>query len=181
MSLHITSPISLDSWLALGEELFVISDASAWWLGDWLVYGQDRYPDRYRRALEETSLQYKTLRNYAWVARKFPASRRRDTLSLQHHAEVAALSEGEQDTWLNLAERHRWSVSELRRWLKAERETMSGAAQTFGLELDPERFERWRAAADLADLTLEEWISTVLDHETETVLAKIGGSLKTLS
>ncbi len=32
----------------------------------------------------------------AWVARRFPVSRRRDTVSFQHHAEVAALPEPEQ-------------------------------------------------------------------------------------
>ena len=41
-------------------------------------------------------LDYQTLRNYAWVARRFAMSRRRDTLSFGHHAEVPALPEPEQ-------------------------------------------------------------------------------------
>jgi hypothetical protein len=41
--------------------------------------------------------------NYAWVARRFAMSRRRDTLSFGHHAEVAALPEPEQDFWLREA------------------------------------------------------------------------------
>src|SRR4051794_1179444 len=98
-SLAFPAPLAMADWLAIGEELFVINDASAWWLGDWLVYGQSRYPDRYKRAVEETSLHYKTLRNYSWVARKFDVSRRHDGLSFQHHAEVAGLSAEQQDAW----------------------------------------------------------------------------------
>src|SRR4051794_37559204 len=75
-SLSFSAPLAMGDWLAIGEELFIINDASAWWLGDWLVYGQNRYPDRYKRAIDGTALHYKTLRNYAWVARKFDVSRR---------------------------------------------------------------------------------------------------------
>jgi hypothetical protein len=38
-------------------------------------------------------------------------SRRRDTLSFGHHAEVATLSEPEQDYWLRKAEEHRWPTA----------------------------------------------------------------------
>lgn len=37
-------------------------------------------------------------------------SRRRDTLSFGHHAEVAARAEPEQDYWLRQAEEHCWPV-----------------------------------------------------------------------
>ena len=49
-------------------------------------------------------LDYQTLRNYAWVARRFPAGRRRAGVSFAHHAEVARLPEPEQDYWLRRAE-----------------------------------------------------------------------------
>jgi hypothetical protein len=107
----------------------MISDASAWWLGDWLVYGENRFPDRYKSAIEETILSYKTLRNYAWVARRFSASRRRDTLSLHHHAEVAALPLADQESWLDRTEQNRWSVIELRRSLQSYRNRVSGSRQ----------------------------------------------------
>ena len=63
--------------------------SSAWCLGDRLVYGEDACSGPYRNAIEQTSLDYQTLRNSAWVARRFSLSRRRDTLSLAHHAEEA--------------------------------------------------------------------------------------------
>jgi hypothetical protein len=173
-SLSFPAPIAMGDWLAIGRELFVINDASAWWLGDWLIYGQNRYPDRYKRAVEGTSLQYKTLRNYAWVARKFEPGRRRGGLSFQHHAEVAGLPFEEQDLWLSRAEQHGWSVAALRRRLREDRAIGSdgpaNARETLGFELHPERRRRWQEAAERAGSTLDEWISTVLDQETGSVL-----------
>jgi hypothetical protein len=173
-SLAFPAPLAMGDWLAIGEELFVINDASAWWLGDWLVYGQNRFPDRYKRAVEETSLHYKTLRNYAWVARKFDVSRRHDGLSFQHHAEVAGLPAEEQDAWLTHAEQHGWSVSMLRKRRRGHRGTepdeLAGTHETLGFDLYPERHKRWQEAAGRAGRTLDEWIAAVLDQETGSVL-----------
>lgn len=173
-SLSFPAPLAIGDWLAIGHELFVINDASSWWLGDWLVYGQSRYPDRYRRAVEGTALHYKTLRNYAWVARKFAPSRRHDALSFQHHAEVAGLPEEEQDAWLDRAEQDGWSVAALRRRLRGHRadepDALAEARETLGFDLYPERRRRWEEAAERAGTTLDEWISAVLDQETGSVL-----------
>src|SRR5690242_627981 len=91
--------LTFDEWMSAGRQIARISTASAWWIGDWLSYGERAYGSRYRIAVDLTSFDYKTLRNYVWVARRFELSRRRDSLSFQHHAEVAALAEPEQDLW----------------------------------------------------------------------------------
>lgn len=111
--------MAFERWVGIGSYLSHVISASAWCLGDWLVYGEGRFNDRYRNAIEMTSLDYQTLRNHAWVARRFPMSRRRDRLSFTHHAEVAALLEPEQDVWLRKAEEQGWSVKRLRREVKA--------------------------------------------------------------
>jgi hypothetical protein len=111
--------MSFDKWLGVGSYLSSIFSSSAWCLGDWLVYGEATFNGRYHDAITLTSLDYQTLRNHAWVARAFPLSRRRDTLSFTHHAEVAALTEPEQDFWLRKAEEHGWSAKRLRREVKA--------------------------------------------------------------
>src|SRR5918997_1429511 len=98
--LSLPSEMTFDSWRELGSRVIHIANCSAWWLGDWIVYGEQSYGDRYEQAITDTSLRYQTLRNYAWVARRFPMSRRRDTLSFGHHAEVAGLPDDEQDMWL---------------------------------------------------------------------------------
>ena len=77
------------------------------------------YEGRYREAVERTGLDYQTLRNYARIARRFEVSRRRETLSFGHHAELASLSEPEQDFWLRKAEQFSWSTSRLRREVRA--------------------------------------------------------------
>ncbi|MGW7264878.1 LmbU family transcriptional regulator [Streptomyces sp. NPDC054842] len=117
------------SWEQIGTNLRELVNSSAWWLGDWLIYGEATYGwRRYKEAVERTGLDYQTLRNYAWVARRFEHDRRRDGLSFAHHAEVTRLSPPEQDYWLRKAEQHKWSRNELRRALRAGLAVQSDAA-----------------------------------------------------
>ncbi|MEV4020458.1 LmbU family transcriptional regulator [Nonomuraea angiospora] len=167
LGLRLPVDMPFESWRKIGDQLSVIADSSAWWLGDWLVYGAEYFPDRYRIALTKTSLSYKTLRNYAWVARKFPMSRRRDTLSLQHHAEVAALPEDEQEIWLTRAETEGWPQSKLRKEIQASRahaQDSSQAKVTISVEVSSAQEQRWTAAARTAAVPLPEWIADTLDE-----------------
>ena len=90
--LQLPQRLPFQRWLDIGRQLSAVCTSAAWCLGDWLVFGEKAYAGRYREAIEQTGLDYQTLRNYAWVARKFIMSRRRDTISFGHHAEVAALA-----------------------------------------------------------------------------------------
>jgi hypothetical protein len=166
--LYLPSALTYEDWAQVGKQICLLSDSSAWWLGDWLVYGQDRYGDRYQRAVAATALDYQTLRNYAWVARQFPVSRRRDSLSFQHHAEVAALSEEEQEIWLDRAILSGWSRNELRRQLREERNALRRGDESDPIVLrvavDPDRERRWHEAADRMACSLDEWIALVLDQ-----------------
>jgi hypothetical protein len=106
--------LPFEAWLGVGAQLSAVATSSAWCLGDWLIYGRAAYGSRYREAIGRTGLDYQTLRNYAWVAGRFELSRRRDTLSFGHHAELAALPGAEQDFWLRKAEEFGWSTTRLR-------------------------------------------------------------------
>ncbi|WP_229909656.1 LmbU family transcriptional regulator [Streptomyces flavofungini] len=186
-SLDLPVDLPLDRWRSLGAHIAVIADSSSWWLGDWLIYGQAHYPDRYKIALADTSLSYQTLRNYAWVAGRFGVARRRGRLSFQHHAEVAGLDERAQDHWLEQAERHGWSRNELRRHIREslrapERRpvgeaarpgpelgsgTASGSGDTqaaIRFKITTERRIRWQKAAANQGQALAEWIVSVLDR-----------------
>jgi hypothetical protein len=146
MGLQLARRLSYDSWLRIGKQLSVIVNSSAWCLGDWLAYGEVAYTGRYRDAIESTSLDYQTLRNYAWVAKRFTLSRRRTALSFGHHAEVAALPEPEQEFWLRKAEGLGWSRNELRREVRASlRERRTGPQAAYP---DPPARE---PSADVAD------------------------------
>ncbi len=128
MGLQFPRQMSYESWLRIGGKLSSVANSSAWCLGDWVAYGEVAYDGRYRDAIERTSLDYQTLRNYAWVARRFALSRRRDKLSFGHHAEVAALPEVEQDFWLRKAEEASWSRNQLRREVRASLRERDGSA-----------------------------------------------------
>ncbi|MBQ6641595.1 MAG: LmbU family transcriptional regulator [Saccharopolyspora sp.] len=165
--LQIVEPVTLEDWRAIGETLATVSSASAWWIGDWLVYGQDAYPDRYKRAIDRTMLDYQTLRNYSWVARKFAPSRRRKSLSFQHHVEVAGLRPEEQDHWLELSEKFKWSKNALRKQIKNSSERAAGecADSSFNvqLELNQNRVQSWESAAQRSNRSLQSWIVSTLD------------------
>lgn len=112
---------SLGMWEKLGTNLLSFADSSAWWIADWLVYGESTFHDRYVEAIKRTSLSYQTLRNYTWVARRFPLSRRRHSLSFSHHLEVVALEQPQQDYWLRKAEELGWSRNKLRGQVRSSR------------------------------------------------------------
>ncbi|MEV4380639.1 LmbU family transcriptional regulator [Streptosporangium sp. NPDC049644] len=185
--LQFPTQIPFANWESIGRQLSLIADSSAWWLGDWLVYGEKQYADRYRTAIERTSLDYQTLRNYAWVARRFGLPRRRDKLSFAHHAEVAALSAPEQDLWLQRAEQHAWSRNRLRKELRqaaalrngegepaeapsppvngAGTGVPAGSGLAVKLQLSPsqEQLERWEFAARKHNCDLANWMVLVLE------------------
>ena len=174
---HLILPerLTVDSWRHIGEQISCIAQASAWWLGDWLIYGQDKYPDRYKRAMLGTSLDYQTLKNYAWVARRFEPSRRRDRLSFQHHVEVAALPLTEQDSWLTRAEEFGWSRNELRRQLRSQIEGPSqGRDQRpdvlLQLAFNKQHIDSWQAAADKVGVSFSDWVRAVLDDASAMIL-----------
>lgn len=170
--------IPLDEWSRIGRQIFVVHESSSWWLGDWLIYGQSQYPDRYKRAIAETSLDYQTLRNYAWVARRFSISRRRESLSFQHHAELASLPESEQDEWLDRAEKFAWSRNGLRNRLKASRNSGQNGDKTTHDRLNiqmnvlPDRKERWQEAAASTEQDLLSWILSILDEAALRVISE---------
>ncbi len=184
--------LSERSWERIGASLRELVNSSAWWLGDWLIFGETTYGlRRYREAIERTGLDYQTLRNYAWVARRFEHHRRRDSLSFAHHAEVTRLSPPEQDYWLGKAEQRKWSRNELRRAVRASlteqrdktsippsivdekrdvpRTTESADAvnhrrkATLTLELPADRLDCYSKVAAAHGLPVDEWVTQVLD------------------
>ncbi|TCC36288.1 LmbU family transcriptional regulator [Kribbella speibonae] len=178
-------------WELVGMELLRAANSSAWWIADWLAYGESTFQDRYQEAVRKTSLSYQTLRNYVWVARQFALPRRRDHLSFGHHAEVAALDPPEQDYWLRKAEEFTWSRNKLRMEVRAslrERRLAQSKPDTdedsvevtpvpaggrtsatmdnveaVNFKLPREQLNRLTLAANSHGLSLEEWVVLVLD------------------
>jgi hypothetical protein len=168
--------LSLEGWKHVGERIGMYSDAASWWLGDWLNFGRMKYGRRYKEGIAITGLEYQTLRNYAMVARRFDVSRRRDGLSFQHHAEVCALQNEEQEQWLDLSVDNSWSKAKLRRALAAHRARPDQAGGTvFRIVLEPTREDWWRAAATRSGCALEVWVKRVLDAAARVTPPSAGG------
>ena len=180
--LQLPQRLPFERWLHIGTQLSALSTSAAWCLGDWLVFGEQAYAGRYRQAIERTSLDYQTLRNYAWVAKRFSLARRRDKLSFGHHCEVAALPEPEQDFWLRKAEEHHWPVKQLRREVRAslaERSAGNHEQATEGegqhawvllklqIRLSPGQLEAWQVAADKASLSVQDWAAQALQYASD--------------
>lgn len=174
VGLHMPRGLSFEEWSRAGRQLSGILDSSAWWLGDWLVFGKTHYADCYQIAIQGAGLRYQTLRNYAWVARRFDVERRRPGLSFQHHAEVASLPVAEQDELLDHAEHEVWTTKQLRSAFRrcrridaAEHALPAGSSR---IDVPPDRVTVWRRAADTAGVDFEHWVRTMLDRAATTTL-----------
>jgi hypothetical protein len=176
VGLRIPSNLSFEDWERAGCQLSGIVDSSSWWLGDWLVYGKKHYSDGYKRAIRAANLQYQTLRNYAWVARRFDLSRRRSSLSFQHHAEVASLPQDEQEFWLDQAEQAMWTTKQLRNRIRNNRIDLDNTSGNPSLipriEVADLRLSWWRKAAEEIGIEFENWVLSTLDYAARQALGE---------
>lgn len=132
---------TLDAWANHGRKLGQAERALGWAVGAWWNAGE-RFGERVAivQAADWNGPSHKTCRNYGSVVNQIPASRRQDTLSFAHHAEVAGLPEDEADEILAQAARQALStgnpppVNQIRQIVKArrrrQREEVLGAATT---------------------------------------------------
>lgn len=124
--------------VATGAFLQAVDECAAWWWGDflaeycgWSLKKDERdagskfdaltaveklkhYTARYAAIAGK---EPKTLSMWKSVSEAFKSSRRREDLTWSHHAEAkfgSGADEAVADNWLDLAEKHRWSVSQLR-------------------------------------------------------------------
>lgn len=107
--------LPFETWLSYAPLLRKITNASLWWWGDYIRFGERKYGEMYSQALEESDYSYGTLKNAVWICDKFELSRRHDNLTMSHHAEVAGVEEKEiQDRFLEECGKEGWTQHELR-------------------------------------------------------------------
>lgn len=173
-SLQISSDLTYERWVHVGCQLSGVVDSSSWWLGDWLVFGKRQYGDRYQRAIRAAGLRYQTLRNYAWVARRFPVPDRRARLSFQHHAEVASLPVPLREWWLDRAESESWTTKQLRRQIKDGHPSELSEERRVSLlprfPVTDDRLNWWRRAADQSGANFLNWMTETLDQAAKEAL-----------
>lgn len=136
-SLSFGRDLSYEEWETVGFELFRIEEAWQWWVGDWINYGEKKYGETYKAAIEVTGKSESTLKTVASVCRKFETCRRRH-VSFSHHAEVSALEPDRQDDLLDRIETEGLTKRQLRE-------------EIHGKSKQPCYFDRFQKVWDKAD------------------------------
>jgi len=101
-------------WQQCGAFIHEAEKSVQFWIGDWLNFGEKTWGKRYEEAIQQTGLEYQTLRDYKWVASSMPLSLRNDKLSFYHHRELASLEPEQQTYLLNKAVAESWSLIKLK-------------------------------------------------------------------
>lgn len=113
-ALVIKEGVSYEKWLKCGEFLSKVEGATHWWIGDWVNYGDNRWGEKYKEALEKTNFAYQTLADDSRICSNFEITRRRIKLPYSYHRDVMALNQEEQDELLEKAEKENWTRAKLR-------------------------------------------------------------------
>jgi hypothetical protein len=124
--LALPADMSLDEWAELGGRLGSALTSTAWWVGDWLVYAWQRWPESQDRAavltrLADLGFEHDTIDRYRRVCALFPPTLRHENLSWSHHDVVASLDLEEACDLLIAAADSGWSVRALREKVRATR------------------------------------------------------------
>lgn len=113
-SLVIGKRLTLEHALEIATSLGAMAQGHQWWIGDLLVAVDERFGEDGSQVEHALGIAPQTALNYRWVASRIQASRRRETLTWSHHAEVARLEPGQQDAALEHAIAESLGVRELR-------------------------------------------------------------------
>lgn len=106
---------TFEQWNEAGNFIKRANGAVHFWIGDWLNYGEHTYGEKYTQAIDETSFNYGTLRNDAYVAKHIDLSRRRDNLDWGIYQEVAPFEPNKQEELLKKAKDTKMTVRKLRK------------------------------------------------------------------
>jgi hypothetical protein len=128
--LDIDNDVTEDEWLDFYKAVDRIQTSLSWVLGDYFVYGQNRFKMSYEVMSELTGLKPETIETYASVSRNIAKLIRVNSLSFKHHRLVAKYDSETQKAWLQAAVKNRWSVAKMK-------QAMEQASQTPAPELPP--------------------------------------------
>jgi hypothetical protein len=122
VGLKFTGKLTWTEYKKLGRVVGSTVTVGPWLVGDWVNYGEAAYGEKYTQAIDETGLSPDRLRTTAWVANRFPHSRRRPALSFEVHRELAYIDDDdEQDAALDMAEAEGMDSKAIREWKREER------------------------------------------------------------
>lgn len=106
--------LTFEAWEYIGMTLGKLTRAMQWAIGDWLMYGEHLYGEKYAQASDITGYSYSSLNTYQAVCQRIEPKYRRVALTFAHHQVVAYLEPDDREHWLDFAEQKGWSVQELK-------------------------------------------------------------------
>lgn len=118
--------LTYDEWEAMGAGLGAVNRSCSWWVGDWLLYGEGTFGERWAQAEAATGLARQTLENRMSVCKRVPPTRRRPGLPFGCHDEVAAMDARDQTYWLDRCEKNGWTREDLRHAIREKRRRDKG-------------------------------------------------------
>lgn len=107
-------PLSWDEWLGLGLYIRSVERSLHWIIGDWLIYGEHTFGEKYAQAEADTGFSVETLKRDFWVASRFPHEARQEGLSFSHYVAVASLPPDARTTLISKAAENKLSSRELK-------------------------------------------------------------------
>jgi N6-adenosine-specific RNA methylase IME4 len=188
------SPIgnpSFEQWEEVGRFIKKAAHASTLWLGDWINFGKIKYGGKYEQAMQETGLDYGTLKNAAYTARNIELSDRSDKLSYKHHELVAPLPKDIQRQLLREAEKKRYSRRELQQRIQdVKKLQFSTPRMPEGIysvmyadppwDIEAMAFTKWRTPLPYPTMTLSELKVLRLPEIAEDAILFLWTTLSTL-
>jgi hypothetical protein len=130
--LRLPVELSVERYEAVGRMLGKLGSSVRWWLGDWLLYGEELFGHLAPQLAEVLGMSPEAMEDALRVARAFPPDPRREGLSWSHHRVVARLWIGpvHQERLLAVAERDRLNTRELEGHVRELRERLDGAPRS---------------------------------------------------
>jgi len=120
--LFLPHDLSYDNYESIGAMLGALHQAAGFLVGDWLLFGEGAFGERYAQAAMLLGLSPQTCANYQSIAKRVPPGRRHAGVSFSIHGEVASLEPSEQERWLEIAAREHLTKQEMRDRLRPPKE-----------------------------------------------------------
>lgn len=120
--LFLPADLDYDSYESIGAMLGALHQATGFLIGDYLLYGEHTYGEKYAQAALLIGLSPQTLANYQSIAKRVPPGRRHPNVSFSIHGEVASLPPPLQEHWLEVAALEGLTKQEVRDRLRPPKE-----------------------------------------------------------
>jgi hypothetical protein len=113
VSLEFPDPLEYEPWRQVVIKSVQVHDASNWWIGEGLNYGEGRFGEQFAQVIGEAKISEDKAQICMYVARTVDPSIRRKELTWSHHREVTKMEPADQVVWLQTAIDRDYSVRDL--------------------------------------------------------------------